>query len=135
MALGRPGESLGRRRVQREQALQRALLTWLAAELPSLSALTIHVPNQGTESPIRGAILRGLGVRAGVPDLLCFDRRGPHPGLALELKTGAEEPTELQADWLAGLARLGWFAAWANGLEPAQKAFRLYARLPQWRAP
>jgi hypothetical protein len=43
------------------------------------------VPNGGWRSPIEGAILKGLGVQPGVPDLILVRDGLP---FALELKTG-----------------------------------------------
>jgi hypothetical protein len=46
-----------------------------------------HVPNGGARSPIEGAILKGLGVRAGVPDVIAV-RDGRTYGLEVKAPGG-----------------------------------------------
>lgn len=129
MALSRPGARPGRpRRVHREEQLQRALLKWLAVAHPDLADFTFHPANGGGRRKAEAAILVGLGVKRGVPDLICVAARGRFSGLALELKTGRAKPTRAQADWLGRFARNRWFAAWANTRETAEAAFDRYAR-------
>lgn len=130
-AVATSGRAQGASRARRpgtrpEDRLQRAVLEWLAVVHPELREATIHVPNQGTASRTRGAILAGLGVEPGVPDLLCFAPRGPWVGLALELKVRPSKPTRRQWAWIHRLAAAGWYAGWADDLETAQEAVRRY---------
>lgn len=110
-----------------EHDLQRAVLRWLEETDPELRAWTIHCPNGRNAGTARKAgIWRALGVAAGVPDLLVFQRRGDFAGMALELKAGKGRPSKAQFRWLEHLAAQGWWAGWANSLESAQEAFRRY---------
>lgn len=79
-----------------------------------------HTPNQGRvgghRGRIQGAILKSLGVRAGVSDFV-FLRDGKF--YALELKAGAGKPTEDQLKFISDVNDAGGFAAWASGLDRA----------------
>lgn len=52
-----------------EQVLQKAVADYLRKVKPA--CIWFHVPNGGARSRVEAAIFKGLGVRAGVPDL-CF---------------------------------------------------------------
>ena len=53
-----------------EQAIQRAVVQYLGI-MENLGELTFfHVPNGGGRSKAEAGIFKGLGVRAGVPDLV-----------------------------------------------------------------
>ncbi|MFZ0094921.1 MAG: VRR-NUC domain-containing protein, partial [Pseudolabrys sp.] len=71
-----------KRRARPEQVVQRALMQHL--QLRGVRNLfAFHVPNGGGRSATEGAILKGMGVVAGVPDILII-RDGKV--FALELK-------------------------------------------------
>jgi hypothetical protein len=63
-----------------ESAIQKAVFQHLAARG---CGFAFHVPNGGWRSPIEAAILKGQGVRPGVPDLIVIKDGFP---FALELK-------------------------------------------------
>jgi hypothetical protein len=81
-------------------------------------AFWCHVPNGGWRSPIEAAIFKGLGVVAGVPDLLiiydgeCF---------GLELKSERGYLTNIQRDTHERLRAAGCHVATAHGLDAAIK--------------
>jgi len=58
-----------------------------------------------------------MGVRKGVPDILCFvGRYDPagnvwYPGLAIEMKASDGDTSPNQERWLAHLRQQGWFCA------------------------
>lgn len=126
LARARASVKGGRSRTRPEDQLQRAYLEWLAAAHPDLREATIHVPNQGTASRTRGAILAGMGVSPGVPDLLCFAPRGPFRGMAIELKSKGRKPTPRQWAWIHRLAAAGWYVGYVDDLDLAQEAVRRY---------
>jgi hypothetical protein len=85
-----------------EQAIQKAVIKHLRARgLPD--TVFFHVGNGGARRPIEAKVLRGLGVLAGVPDLLCRKGRA----FALELKTERGRVSEAQGDMLDRLDRAG----------------------------
>lgn len=85
------------------------------------------VPNGGARSAAVAGKLKAEGVKAGVPDYILPVRRGPCPGLALELKSkSGRGATEEQQDWLAHFAAQGWRAALAYGAEEAWEVIRAH---------
>lgn len=65
---------------------------------------------------IQGSIMKGLGARAGVSDLV-FLRRGHF--YALELKAPGNTPTEQQLEFLDDVKDAGGFSAWCASLDLA----------------
>lgn len=96
-----------RRLHQPEAELQRA-----CAELfDGLGLLWCHIPNGGARSARTGAWLKSLGVKAGAPDALIFERLPSFPnarGLAVEFKTDKGRLTESQSQWHTELERCVW---------------------------
>jgi hypothetical protein len=79
-------------------------------------AFWFGVPNGGARAPIEAAIMKGLGVRAGVPDLIII-----HDGktYGLELKAAGNRPTRLQTEAQDALRAAGAEVAVAIGLDAA----------------
>lgn len=76
------GRSTGKRYSHHERVLQRAVIALLEAALTPSSWFTCFPAGGG--GPVRGGILKGMGLRAGVPDLLICHRGQV---LWIELKT------------------------------------------------
>lgn len=99
-----------------EDDIQRALFQWITLATPRIPqlALAFHPANGGERGRIEAMRLKGLGVRAGVPDVMIpgYNRfRGTdleRVGLAIELKAGDNEPTKEQLQWLSRLQSAGW---------------------------
>lgn len=86
-----------------EDALQKALVEYLDWALPD-DAVVFAVPNGGKRHVREAARLKGLGVRAGVPDL-CIVWRGT--ALFLELKAGRGVLSQEQRAMIAKLEYCG----------------------------
>lgn len=85
-----------RRRMARpEQALQRGLIKSLALILTAETRV-LHVPNGGFRSKAEAAILIGMGVMSGFPDLL-FISRGRAYGIELKADDGALTQSQREA--------------------------------------
>jgi len=100
-----------------EQALQQSVAGYLAATLPQM--LWFHVPNSsGNRGARLGGILKSMGVKAGVPDLVLIL---PH-GVAgfIELKAGEGKLTPAQEAFRDRALALGCFYAEARSLEEVQ---------------
>src|SRR5262245_3032246 len=108
--------TIGRqRRRSPEATIQRAVFAHLRARgAPGLVAF--HVPNGGCRRPVEAAIMKGLGVVAGVPDVIAI-----HNGrvVALELKSPAGRTTDKQLATIAALREAGAFTAVAEVLDRA----------------
>jgi hypothetical protein len=83
-----------------------------------------HVPNAGYRRPREAAIFSGLGVCAGVSDLLFW-----HDGksYALELKAPGGRATDAQLQFLSEMENAGAFVCVAEGLD------RALAALESWQ--
>jgi len=82
-----------------EETLQTLCVNWFKTKYPALSRLLVHVPNERKCSVQRGAVLRGMGVTAGVADLILFVARHPHHGLHIEMKTPKGRVRDSQKEW------------------------------------
>jgi hypothetical protein len=118
---------LGAREVKRpEQALQQQVVAFMNLAAPGL--LFWHTPNQsGRRSPVAGAILKSMGVRAGVPDITILLPTGK--AAFIELKAGNGRLTEGQQAFRADVERLG--CPWAE----ARSLADVEAILNRWLSP
>jgi hypothetical protein len=91
------------RRARTEQTIQAAIFQHLACRGAS-GVYAFHVPNGGARSPIEGAILKGLGVRAGVPDVIAVRDGRTY---ALEIKSPGGRLTAAQNAAHAALRAAG----------------------------
>ncbi len=90
-----------------EENLQIAVANYLRLAYPKV--LWTHVANERQTSPQRGAKLKKMGVRAGIPDILIFENATKiYSGLAIELKVRPNICTEKQLECLNLLDRAGW---------------------------
>jgi hypothetical protein len=110
----RPAESFDRRR-QPEAAIQRALFQHIRTRgAPGVFAF--HPANGGYRKPVEAAIMKGLGVVAGVPDVIAI-----HNGrvFAMEIKAEGGRATDKQLACIAALREAGAFTCIAEGLDRA----------------
>jgi hypothetical protein len=107
-----------------EHEEQVALFAWAAeneANYPDLHWL-FAVPNWiGVRTAKQGARLKSEGRKAGVLDVWLPVRRGPHPGLAIEMKVGKNRPTAEQTKWLNHLSSQGWSVWVAYSADEAKR--------------
>jgi hypothetical protein len=103
------------RRQQPEATIQRAVFAHLRARAAP-GVFAFHVPNGGYRKPVEAAIMKGLGVVAGVPDVFVV-----HNGrcFALELKVEGGRATDKQLACIAALREAGAFTCIAQGLDRA----------------
>lgn len=99
----------------KEDVLQRQVLEFLKLQYPN--AFVVHIPNEGKRTKFEQFKFKTLGGVAGMPDLMIFDARGKHHGLAIELKAGYNKPTENQLKCLQELQKRDWVAFWSNDFE------------------
>ena len=85
------------------------------------------VPNGGKRRRTEAAIMKGLGVKAGVPDLLILQglpRKPDARGGALEIKTRTGRVSTQQRAWRALLREAGWEAEIGRGLDECLAVLR-----------
>ena len=104
------------RRRRPEQALHRACAQYLDVALPG-DACWFHPANGGARSPVEAAIFKGLGVKAGVPDLVIV-YRGRF--IAIELKSEGGRLTPAQKAMHERLRLAGAIVTTAKSLEEVE---------------
>ena len=98
-----------------EQALQQQVARFINQAAPGL--LWWHVPNSsGNRGPKLGGILKSMGVKAGVPDLVFVLPTG-RAGF-IELKAGTGKLTDSQKDFRDRVTDAGAF--WAEARSVAE---------------
>lgn len=90
--------------------------------------LLYHVPNERKCSAIQGRLLKLMGVKSGVPDLVLPVARGGYHGLYLELKADKGKLSDSQKWWLLELTRQGYYAVCCHGWEEAVECLKVYLR-------
>lgn len=98
-----------------------------ARYLDSIGAVWTHVANERKTSIKRsrsgnfyspdGNKLKQMGVKKGIQDILIFDPRCGHHGLAIELKVGYNKQSDEQFMWELNLRQCGWKTLCTNSLD------------------
>lgn len=95
-----------------EDDLQRKIFQWITLATPRIPqlALAFHPANGGYRNAREAARLKGMGVRAGVPDIMIpgHDMHRQCIGLAIELKSDKGRLTTAQEGWRDRLMDAGW---------------------------
>jgi hypothetical protein len=104
-----------RGRARPEDAIQRAVFQHLKAR-KAPGTFAFHPANGGFRKPVEAAILKGLGVTAGVPDIIAI-RQGHTYGLELKAPGGKPSPKQIEA--IAAMEAAGATVAVATGLDAA----------------
>jgi hypothetical protein len=117
--------STARRRQQPEAAIQRAVFLHLRTRAAP-GVFAFHPANGGFRKPVEAAIMKGLGVVAGVPDVFIV-----HNGrcFAIELKAAGCRATEAQLACIAALREAGAFTCVAEGLDRALRTLETWGVL------
>jgi len=109
VAVGQPARN------RSEDAIQRAVFQHLRARAAP-NVFAFHPANGGYRKPVEAAIMKGLGVVAGVPDVIAI-----HNGrvFAMEIKAEGGRATDKQLACIAALREAGAFTCIAEGLDRA----------------
>jgi hypothetical protein len=108
-----------------EQEIQRSVVSHLRCR-GARGAVWWHTPNGGFRRRTEAAILKGLGVRAGVADI-CVVHEGKF--FALELKAPSGRSTEAQMAFRDEINAAGGFAAEVVGLDAAIRCLESWGLL------
>jgi hypothetical protein len=103
------------RRQRPEAEIQRAIFQHLRARAAP-GVFAFHPANGGYRKPVEAAIMKGLGVVAGVPDVIAI-----HEGrcYAVEIKAPGGRATAAQLETLAAMEAAGAYCCIAEGLDRA----------------
>lgn len=86
-----------------------------------------HPPNGGSRNVIEAKKFKGMGVKAGIPDILIFDipPGSDYKGVAIELKRlKGRRLSDEQREWLDALSERGWLTRCCKGADEAIKFIR-----------
>lgn len=117
--------------MQQEARIQKSVVDWwaLACHGYKLDArLLSHCPNGGKRRKIEAAILKGMGVRAGWPDLQLAVPRADRHGLFLELKSPDGRVTKEQEELLPLIESQGYAVCVAWSFDEAVSAIINYLK-------
>ena len=116
-----------------EQEIQCALFDWAeimikqgkySDELKSM----YHPANEGKRSNISGAILKRMGLKRGVCDVVLPAPRGGYGSLYIELKTPTGEISQEQKDFMRLMRKVGNFACVCRSWTSAAKLIEKYLK-------
>lgn len=118
-----------------ENQHQMAVIKWsqqasIRQKWPELKLL-FHIPNERKCTPQQGRILKLMGVKRGVPDLMLPVARGRYHGLYIEMKTETGRSTEDQKWWGEELRGQGYMHEVCHGWESATRVLEWYLTLPR----
>lgn len=109
-----------------EQQMHQAIVAHLRQRgAPGL--VWFHVPNGGKRRPVEAAIMKSLGVRAGVSDLILLHRGHFY---ALELKAGDNSrPTVEQMEFISDVNAAGGHGVICHDLDRALRCLEVWGLL------
>lgn len=96
---------------------------------PQLKNLYFHIPNERKCTPAHGRILKRMGVRAGAYDYFIMKPSGQYHGLFIEMKFGANKPTENQNKFKLSAESEGYKTAVCYSADEAIKLVLEYISL------
>lgn len=115
--------------IRKEQIEQIQVFDFL--KFHKLDELAFHSATERSCSPQHGAILKRMGVRRGVPDILILRPSCGFHGLGIELKVKPNKPTPEQLEFLALLNANGYLGVVRYGADEAIKTIQEYLGLPR----
>lgn len=115
--------------MKKEDALTIQVSDYIRYQYPK--AFFTHIANERRTSPMHGAKLKKMGVRAGLPDILIFSQKWVSTnvmlaGVAIELKVKPNKPTESQITALETLKKNGWVTDVCYDFETAKYVIDQY---------
>ena len=119
------------RRMSSEDYEQTMVITWahwLEIGHPELQLL-YHIPNGGSRNKIEAAKLKGMGVKAGVPDLHLPVPKGKYCGLWIEMKYGDGRVRPAQKEFMEMAADQGAYCVVCYGADAAIEIIKQYIDL------
>lgn len=119
-----------------EEQVQRAVIEWADLHISRWWILKwlVHVPNgQNLNRGTRG-IMKAMGIRSGVSDLVLpvpahLDDGKTIPGVWIELKAPDNKPTAEQLEFLTDMRRVGFWAYWTDSATDAQDLLLEYCQM------
>jgi hypothetical protein len=111
-----------------EQQLQISVVQFIERALPGM--LFFHVPNGGGRSKAEAGILKAMGVKAGIPDLVLLLPTSKVAFIELKASRGSLSPA--QREMRDELTRRGFLWAEAKSLEQVEDILTEWLRPYGW---
>lgn len=109
-----------------EQISHINIVNWFKYTYPQYEEDLHHFANERKCSPQHGAILRKMGVKAGVSDFFLALAMREYHGLWIELKTESGKLSEHQKRFLERKNKRDYYAVTCYGEEAAKEVFKWY---------
>lgn len=110
-----------------EQIMQIQVMDWV--RFNHLDDFIFHVANERQATPQHGAILKRMGVRAGVSDILCMKPKMSFHGLFIELKVKGGKVSEAQKEFLQTVNSNGYLGVVRWSADEAIETIITYLQL------
>lgn len=108
-----------------EKAIHLAVMHWIKLH-PHIVKYIMHFPNEGKRNIGYGALLKAMGMRAGVSDLFIALPRHTYGGAWIELKSKDGVLSIAQRAFLDDMAEQNYFTAICYSIEEAINTIKWY---------
>jgi hypothetical protein len=108
-----------------EETIHKTVMEWVRAH-PMIKRLILHFPNEGRRTNHFGKLLKDLGMRAGVSDLLIAMPRHGFGGAWLELKSANGTLSASQKEFLDDMSQQNYFTAICWSIDEALATIKWY---------
>lgn len=108
-------------KAKEEWGIQKAIVSWYNQQYPDghqfHGLLTCHQNGSVNYGKIKGCVMKAMGVRAGIPDLVLYMPRGGYHALFVEVKTKDGKVSKVQKDYHARLIDQGYAVQSGQGTD------------------
>lgn len=111
-----------------ETSVQIAVMDWVRAQGESVSNYVFHIANESPRTVIYGALLKKMGMRAGVSDLFIAIPTQKYHGAWIEIKQGKNKLTKSQKYFLESMSKKDYYTAVTYGVDETIKVINNYLR-------
>lgn len=108
-----------------EESIHKTVMEWVRMH-PLLKRLVLHFPNEGKRTPRYGKLMKDLGMRKGVSDLLIAMPRHSYCGAWIELKSEQGVLSPEQQDFLNDMRQQNYFTAVCWSIDEAINTIKWY---------
>jgi hypothetical protein len=108
-----------------EQLEQVTLFDWIRLQ-KDIAPYAFHIANERKTTPMQGALLKRMGVRAGVSDIFIGIGRRGYLGMFIEMKAGKNKATVSQLQFQEDMSNQGYYCVVCNGFDEAKAKIEDY---------
>jgi hypothetical protein len=108
-----------------EETIHKTVMDWVRLN-DSIKDLVIHIPNEGRRSERYGRVLKDMGMRAGVSDLLILMQRHGYGAAFIELKSKKGIVSKEQKKFLEDMELQNYFTCVCRSIESCIDTIKWY---------